>query len=174
MAWRQGTATISVRNQAAVILAGSIVRGARRDWRGDWHGLSDADFDAFHVCTPFSVPDEELGRLLRRALKATRLNTPVPVAWSMGLWSDKLEYDLRLAAAFGLESSGGLYRGMLACGVRWLRGKVTLHPTRRLHGGRFEAFEPAWIEGHEDVLLPFGSSDRELGAAMRACISRCA
>lgn len=174
MAWRQGLASISVRKGAVVIVTGSIVKGGRMDWRGIWHGLSNADFEAFHARVDWLAPDEEIGGTLRRALKATRLNIPVPATWANGLWSDTATFQRCLATAFGLSSAKNLYPGMVCCGARWAAGKVTLNPTRRRRGGEFEGFGPAWREGHEEVSLRFKSSDRELGAALRTCISRCA
>lgn len=173
MAWRQGIASISVRRGAVVIVAGSIVRGARMDWRGIWHGLSISDFGAFHAGTDWPAPDDKVGALLRRALKSSRLKVPVPGAWANGLWSDKAEHDKQLAAAFGLSDAKRLYSGMVSCGVRWTWAMVTLYPTRRQKGGDFEGFAPAWQVGHEDLSVPFRSSDRDLGVAVRTCISRC-
>lgn len=173
MALRQGLASISVRKGVVVVVSGSIVKGGRMDWRGIWQGLSDADFDAFHGRLDWSAADEDLGGLLRRALKATRINVPVPAEWVDGLWSDKARYDAQLADVFGLASTKGLYSGMLACGARWLPGTVVLTPTRRCRGGRFEGIDPAFGQGHEGVQLPIGSSDRELGVAVRVCVSQC-
>lgn len=173
MALRQGLASVSVRQGTSVFVTGSIVRGARMDWRGIWTGLDDADFDAFHAKVEWSASDELLGATLRRAVKATRLHIQTPAGWANGLWSDQTEFDQRLAGVFGSRSTQALYRGMRRCGVRWCARDVTLYPTRRVRGGQFERFAAAWRAGHEDIATRFSASDVELGAALRACIERC-
>lgn len=173
MAWLQGSATLWLRGDQLVIVAASIVVGARRDWRGLWSGLTTPDFEAFCHRLSWQDPDSRIGAALRAALKASRLNVPVPVAWEQGIGSDKADFDLRLAGAFGSRDARRLYPGMRQGGVTHLLGSLLLSPSRRRHGGQFEGFQPAWQDQHQDVTVRFWSPDAALGAAVRLCLERC-
>jgi hypothetical protein len=174
MATDQGGASIWLRKDKLLIVSASMVGGAYRDDLGAWSGLCVEDFDAFFGLIAWTRPDDDLGRALKDALRMSRLNVPRPAAWANGLGSDKAETDARLAAAFGLGSARRLYEGMRSPGAEWARGVVTLYPSRRRPGGRFEGFEPAWADLHQPVSLPFTSGDTEIGRAIRTCIDRCA
>ena len=163
-----------LRKDKLLIVAASVVEGARCDEQGVWLGLSMADFDAFTGLLAWRGADEDLGRGLRDGLVASRLNVPRPPAWANGVGSDKPEMDARLAAEFGLANARRLYEGMLGPGAAWALGVVTLYPSRRRHGGQFEAFQAPWADQHPPLSLPFSSSDAELGRAIRTCVDRCA
>jgi len=133
-----------------------------------------ADLEACGRIVGGGGPDDDLGALLREALISSRLNVPRPAAWANGVGSDKAEMDARIAAEFGLGNARRLYEGMLSPGAAWALGVVTLYPTRRRHGGQFEAFQAPWADQHPPVSLPFSSSDAQLGRAIRTCVGRCA
>lgn len=174
MAKAQGAADIYLRKGALLTVATSLVDGARPDERGVWTGLTTDDFDA--ACRPqgADAPDSALGADLRFALVESRIGVPAPDAWATkGMDGEKPEVDARLAAAFGLPGPARLYAGMLACFAAWSLGEVLLIPTKRRRGGRFEGFQPAWQDQHPDVIVPFASSDAELGAAIRVCLRTC-
>lgn len=162
------------RKDKLLIVAASVVEGARCDEHGVWLGLGTLDFEACCRVVGWLAPSEELGAALREALLSSRLNVPRPPAWANGVGSDKAETDARLAAEFGLANARRLYQGMLSPGADWALGVVTLYPSRRRHGGQFEAFQPPWADQHPPVSLPFSSSDAELGRAIRTCVGRCA
>ncbi|MDP1632742.1 MAG: contact-dependent growth inhibition system immunity protein [Caulobacter sp.] len=143
------------------------------DWRGVWTGTPDADFDAYCQVVEPGASDAALGAALRAALKASRINIPVPAAWARGVGSDKAEFDQTLAEAFGLSNARRLYPGMRCCAVEWEPNTITVYPTRRRHGGEFEAFQSPWRQDHPDVVLPFRASDAVLGAAARTGLERC-
>ena len=52
-------------------------------------------------------------------------------------------------------------------------GNLMLVPMMRKWGGVFSAFQEGADKGHEDVVLPAGCTDAELGAGMRLALSRC-
>lgn len=173
MALNHGAAVFWRRRDKLLVVAASLTVGAAKDERGVWSGVHVIDFDACCMMTPWPASDEVVGLVLRQALKASRLGRPIPEAWARGVGSDKAEMDARLAAEFGLPDARRLYQGMLSPGADWALDTLTIWPSRRRHGGRFEGFEPAFAAEHQPVALPFASPDAALGAAVRLCLERC-
>lgn len=173
MSRSQGSANLYLRRSHLFTEASSVVDGGAVDDRGVYVGLKVADPDAYASLMDLTAGDVELGVTLRAALQASRCGIPEPVAWANGIGSDKRKQDARLASAFGLSGAGSLFKGMRCCVADWVLGEVVIIPTRRMRGGIFERFDPAWTADHGNVVLSFEASSEDLGAAVRLCFERC-
>jgi hypothetical protein len=173
MATGQGYANIYSRQDVTFIVVRSLVEGCDQEPDGVWHGLTTEEFELSPAALAGNSSPAVLGRVLREALGLSRIGVPAPAAWANGIGSDKAQRDTLLASAFGLPSLGRLYSGMRVCLADWTRGELILIPTRRSYGGRFAGFEPPWNAEHADVVVPFASSDADLGEAVTLCLERC-
>jgi hypothetical protein len=168
MAEHQGGAEVKLRKRKIFVAASSVVKGWL-DEHGVRRGMTLTDWDAYAAV----VSDENdviLGRALRAALCASRIG--LPDEWADSRLAAR-DYDVRLAASFGLKNAKSLYPGMRDVSAHWSLGQITLSPTRHRRGSAFGGFPPGQTKGHEDIIIPFASNDAELGAAVMACFSRC-
>jgi hypothetical protein len=169
MADKQGAAEIKLRKEKFFIAANSVVMGWL-DEEGVRRGMTMTDWDAYAKTFPSDVENNTLGYALREALAASRVGLP-------GEWADArlgaADYDARLASAFGLRTTKGLYPGMKDVAARWSLGEVTLSPSRHRRGSAFGGFPHGVNHGHEEIVTAFTSNDDELGAAVRECFKRC-
>jgi hypothetical protein len=69
---------------------------------------------------------------------------------------------------FGYKSRRALYRLMLQCNIKELDDKLTFAPTchNRLYGW-------SGIQGVDDVVIPAGSSNEAIAAALNEAFRRC-
>ena len=117
------------------------------------------------------VSDQVLGEALLKALAGSRVVTP-------GTEGDLYDED-RVARAyeawvtdararFGYKAKRALFKDMLYCSARTLRGEITIMPSRH---SKLEA----WTRLDEDqyVTMPATASAKEAGAALRLALSRC-
>ena len=113
--------------------------------------------------------DSVLGSAAREGLKrALASSKDLPTEQRVS----ESEAGLLLAKAFGLSSAGTTNLGLKRFAVRQLGPTLTMRPTFRGRGAMFHNFKTG-VEGHEDVVLPAGCTDAELGAGMRLALSRC-
>lgn len=129
-----------------------------------------SDPDAFQILLPLSTADAAFGGAVREALRSSRTEMPQEVVEARGAPG---AYRENLARAFGLASTRNIYSGMRSMFVQWVKGQIVFNPTRRRRGGVWEGFPRGLNHGHEDIVIPFESTDAELGAAIRICHARC-
>jgi len=169
MAEHQGAAEIKLRKRAMFVASNALVMGWIDDF-GVRRGMTMTDWDTFSDVISCDESDAQIGKVVRHALLASRVGVP-------GEWADAqlaaADYDLRLASAFGLKNASKLYPGMKDVGARWALGDIIFAPSRHRRGSAFGGFPLGQKHGHEDVVVPFASSDAELGAAVRECFARC-
>jgi hypothetical protein len=134
--------------------------------------ISDPDGGAYFLNT--DVNNEALGRCLNDALLRSRFITPQHRA------ENPLFFDFRLIgenykkwvdgllAKFGYKTKQALFKKMILCHAKVVDGILTLDPNRH---DKLEAWEG--LGDDEKVVLPFDSSEAEIGAALRVALDRC-
>lgn len=165
MASQQGSAFVWARKRKILIAAQSNALGNWYDENGVRRGAWATDFDAYAVLLARDASDELLGCHLRQALLASRIDRPQSRY-------DPLERDRtsKLAAQFGLKSSGAVYQGVRGVSIDWSLTTINLTPSLRRHGGTFEHL--GQLEAYREVTIPFDCSNDLIGAALKDCIER--
>ncbi len=73
-----------------------------------------------------------------------------------------------LLVQFGYKTKQALFKKMILCHAKVVDGVLTLEPNRH---DKLEAWEG--LGDDETVVLPFDSSEAEIGAALRVALDRC-
>lgn len=125
-----------------------------------------------HYLSP-DATNENLGRVMRRALVATKLVTPTEfqVIYKSGV-VQKVgdERNTLTMAKYGYKSKKAMYREMMCCWIELADGQVGITPT--VHDS-LDGYHGASKDGLEILQLPQGATDAELGAALREGFRRC-
>lgn len=142
----------------------------KKDDNGFWMGHDSVELE--HNATSISSLRHyaECGNNLRRAILASEI---IPVDATTVIEWDSPEARSLFWRLWGVSSERRSYSGVKVCNVDWLGDQVTFSPTKRRHGGWFEAFPDAWKKGHEDIVVHCDLSDEGLGIALEACLKRC-
>lgn len=111
-----------------------------------------------------SVPDDELGRVVRMALAESKTGVPQP-----NLRVEPEEWKLHRQAA-GVRTYGQYMKGTREVGVVLDDSPLGLRLTPRHNGGARDG----WISKDEDAIsLDHDSSDSDLGRSIRAALELC-
>lgn len=167
MASQQGHATAWCRKGKVLLTADSNALGIWFDEHGVGRGATATDFDAYASLAAIGDPNEDLGKRLRAALVASKIDRPDE-------WYDpgRQDWAARLAANFGLKSASSIYQGMRMVSVFWALGEITLTPSIRRYGGRSDWY-PESDEAYHPIVLPFDSSDEAIGNRLKRCVELC-
>ncbi|MCO8579475.1 contact-dependent growth inhibition system immunity protein [Burkholderia multivorans] len=121
-----------------------------------------------------SADDETLGRCLVDALSNSRFITPqqreeYPLFFDFRLVGEQYKKKVEaLLVRYGYKTKQSLFKTMILCNARVVDGVLSLGPTRH---DKLEAWEG--LGDDEKIVLPFDSSDTEIGAALRVALDRC-
>lgn len=167
MAVQQGHATAWCRKGKILLTADSNTHGHWFDEHGVRRGATATDFDAYSSLAATGDTNQDLGRHLRAALVASKIDRPEG-------WYDPRRRDgtSTLAAKFGLKSASSVYQGMRMVSAFWALGAITLTPSIRRFGGGFDWY-PKTDEAHRPIILPFDSTDEAIGNALGRCAELC-
>ena len=161
MALKQGYATAWSRKGAILFTANSLVpQSSGFDEEGFKRGPTVTDLEAYHALLISPCSKSDLGRHLKAALVASRIDRPIG-------WYDPgaKEGTSRIAGAFGLKSVSSLYRDLRLVSVSWTADAMRLMPTSRQYGGWFKPLHRR--ERHRR----FDSPDDVIGKAVQDAIS---
>lgn len=174
MAHNQGSCNVNFGRGRIVITTQSIVLGR---WEDEyWVGAFYLGVPELYEATVNDIePDRVLGLHLRKALSASEVGKTFE---DYGIpddekhpWGDPAPNRARLADRLGVrvkDLSAALERNVP---VEWMGSTVSFTPTKKRRR-RFWQFDEGEV-GHEDVKVPWLSSDEELGRALRLALDRC-
>lgn len=173
MAENQGAADVMLAAGKLVISAQTILNG---EWEGPyWFGVVYIGIpDAYEAVCDENERDAALGLHVRKALLASEVGRqPEDYGFTEEHpWGDPKPKLERLAAQLNVRKSELKRVTEKSVPVEWVGPDVTFTPLRRTRRG-FDNFNEGDV-GHEDVVVPWLSSDEELGRALRLALDRCA
>ncbi|WP_175711588.1 contact-dependent growth inhibition system immunity protein [Burkholderia ambifaria] len=120
------------------------------------------------------VDDETLGNCLIDALSKSQFVTPEERSTRPNVFDFRLVAEgykawvAEVLERYGYKTKQALFKKMVLCHARVIDGVLSLGPTRH---DKLEAWEGLGDE--EKVVLPFDSSEAEIGAALRVALDRC-
>lgn len=174
MAKHQGCASVTAGRGRISIWAQSVFLGR---WEGPfWVGAVRIGMpDIYGAVVEDIEPDRVVGMHLRKALEAAEVGKTFE---DYGIaedekhpWGDPKPRRERQAADLGVRVKDLSAAMEKKVPVEWMGETVTLTPTKKRRR-RFWQFDEDEV-GHEDVVVPWLSSDEELGQALRLALARC-
>jgi len=130
------------------------------------------DREAFGCTLAADASDEQLGSAVRKALLLSR---QIEFAEVKAFFDSKLMQQLHddwvalMMSSYGYRSRRALHQALRSCRCESDGSKIRLVPWRREGAEGYVGFGTPDV----DVVVPFDSSDVELGAAARVALSRC-